>query len=237
MSGWWGNSHHKSVTVRTPIRNVQITFENIVAILSDKKYDTGVDRSSIINMLSDVFNYVSGDQNVRIACPVPMSDLNDKHQVIWGEGAKISSRPGSSTSRTSYTLDRRPSLSSSAMRGERDAIKRAYSVTSSSGYSTRYVGIAEDSEDEYTPSVGVHQDPNSRRRGYGHADRYNPVRVGGSIVRPTPSIERMFNTNNAAMFDDEPEVELDPIRPAVNKHSNISERKSGKKSRVGFGDA
>lgn len=237
MFGGWNSSHQKNVLTRTSTTNVQITFENIVAILSDKKYDAGIERSSIINMLSDVFNYVSGDQNVRIACPVPMLDLNDRHQVIWGEGAKVSSRSRSGVPKVSYTSDRRPSLSSSAMRGERDAIKRAYSVTSSSGYSSRYVGIAEDSEDEYTPSASVHQRPNSKRDSYVRADRYNPVRVGGSIVRPTPSIERMFNTNNVAMFDDEPEIEVDAVRPVVNKHSKVPERKSGKQSRVGFGDA
>lgn len=206
------------------INDVRITFENIRALLYDEKYSHGLDPNTTIDMINDVYDYVIGNKNMRIRLPAPVSNLEDRFGFMWPEGAKISSRAPSNAS-TAY----KGRKLSSNYNSER-ARNRATSVASSSKFSARYVGFADEDEPE---NNNVKHSENHVKHKSKHSRSVNPdnakhkknkhatnngssvMRVNGQVFKPTPSMDDMLGNMNSAAHDIDDELEEDVPRPAV----------------------
>lgn len=234
------NKHHdESVSMS----NLRITFENLIAVLSDTKYESGIDRMTIAHTIQDLYSHVSGDRNIRIRCPAPMNNLEDKFQFLWPEGARVSSRAPSDTSRASHRSGKSHRLSSKFTSGNIDsnAVRRAMSVTSSH-YSKRFVGFIDEedekAEDEEEP---VYHFSPPRHRKSSVPGPENTIRVNGSVMRPSPSLEQMFARKSLAdeAGDNEdretPEQESRPVSGRHTRGPNRSTRRRGV-SNVGFSE-
>lgn len=222
--------------------NLKITLENLIALLNHPKYNEGIDSETMSHTINDVFAYVSGDKDIRIRCPAPMSNLDDRFQYMWPEGAKVTSRPASNTSKASHRSGKPRRLSSRFTGGNIDPelARMAMSVTSSA-FSRQHVGFIEE-EDEYVTA----RPPLTQRRRSSVVQPRNTVRVNGGVVKPSPSLERMFASSNIVEDnDDENSIDRQPSHRHNNNLSRdmvpepINTQKYGKRnrqSRVGFSD-
>lgn len=237
--GLFGNSS----IVGPPIEDVKVTFENMCITLGEPIYDRGVDSDGVINMISDLYRYISGNKNMKIRCPAPADDPDDCHRIMWPEGAKVRSRTSSVSSRsTSYrqSVTRLSDQYANRHSREKSAQKArdyASSVTSSSRYGSRYVGIVDeelpesplvsngvvsmlsasrDARGEHSKSsrVKIKQPPSSSSR--------NTLRVSGAVIKPSESLERIAGENNQG--EDEDETPNNP--PARQQRRERRERPS-----------
>ncbi|KHN93713.1 uncharacterized protein MAM_08426 [Metarhizium album ARSEF 1941] len=122
------------------------------------------------------------------------------------------------------------------------------SVTSSQ-FSKKYVGFIDEEENEGENYFAVSPPPRqSRRKSSGAVRGQNTVRVQGGIMKPTPSLEKMFASANIGEDDDEedctsrPAVSRGhytasslPVAPLDTQNRGNSQRRK-KASKVGFGD-
>jgi hypothetical protein len=208
---------HRSHGDRVSMSNVKVTFENLVAILNSPKYRNGIDPETMICTIDDIFSYVSGNADGRIRTPAPMDDLNDRFDFMWPEGARVSSRPPSESSRASRHSGRARHLSSKFTSGNigPDLMRSALSVTSSQS-SRRYVGFIDEEHEEpdpRSPPITYPRFP-PRRRSSVTSGPGSTVKVHGAVVKPTPSIEKMFAassiTDDSPFEADLPEPEARP---------------------------
>ncbi|PHH90153.1 hypothetical protein CDD83_4375 [Cordyceps sp. RAO-2017] len=123
------------------------------------------------------------------------------------------------------------------------------SVTSSQ-YSKRYIGFIDEDDDE-NDNVGPSPAP-IRHRKSSTTKPQNTIKVNGAVIKPTPSLEKMFasvSMNNDNSNDDDDEYDIAP-RPVSNRHNgraqtscvpepinvNKIHRKRAAVSNVGFDD-
>ncbi|KAJ4002536.1 hypothetical protein NW766_012861 [Fusarium irregulare] len=240
---------HREHRDHTSMKDVKITLENLVAVLNSAKYKSGIDPETMIYTIDDIFAYVSGDSNIRIRTPAPIDNLDDRFGFMWPEGARVTSRAPSEGSRASRQSNRSRHLSAKFTSGniEPDLMKSALSVTSSQ-YSSRYVGFIEE-EDEQPPVVQVQRPAQRRfggqRRPSNASARQGTVKVNGGVMKPSPSLERMFAGSSIAddsLDGDELDIENRPVSNRRNVRSNAAPlpiRTSGGHPRsraVGFDD-
>lgn len=232
------------------MRNVKTTLENLVAILNDGTYSNGIDPITMSHTVDDIYRFVSGDKNSRIRCPAPVDNLDNRFRLLWPEGATVTSRPtsdASRTSRTSHRSGRSHHLSSRYTSGNinPDLTKRAMSVTSSQ-YSKRYVGfIEEEDEDDYS-TAPPHR--SNHRSNSSASKSSSTMRVNGAVVKPTPSLEKMFASNSIADSCDQSDncdtslpdksYRKPYAAPALSEHTSANGGRRGKRyaSKIGFGD-
>lgn len=220
-----------SSTVKGPdIMDMKTTFENLQAVLSGPDYIDGMDQATTVAMVGSVYKYVIGKSNSAIHMPAPASVPDDRHRVMWPEGIKVKTRRTSVSStgsghhsRRTHTYALNPNVTTPR------AMSRASSVTSGSQYSSRYVGIAEEEDDEplpprrNPPPRGQPQRQDSRRyddepQGIPLRPRHEPVRgtgtnrVSNAAMKPTPSMER-FMRNEPDQEEEEEEVVHAPRPP------------------------
>ncbi len=217
-------SSSKKEQSHTAMKNFKVTMENLVAVLNDDKYRDGVDVTTLCYTLDDIYRHIAGDVNSRIRIPAPVGDLEDKFGLMWPEGARVSSRPPSESSRHSgkshshrHRSGSGKHLSSKYTSGDisPDLTRRALSVTSGgSSYSKRYVGfIPEDDEDDNNYSAS-----NNRRSSTKATNHSNKtVRVDGAVVKPTVSLENMFPQYSIDDNDNNDDEVYAP-RPVSKKH-------------------
>ena len=225
-------------------------MENLIALLNTDKYASGVDPITLSHTIDDIYRHIAGDKNSRIRLPAPSNSPDDGFDFMWPEGARVSSKAPSDTSHRSGRShhSNRSRLSSKFVGGNisPNHTRRAMSVTSSQ-YSKRYVGFIDEEDEPESENYSI-VSPSShfRRRSSGAHKPQNTVRVHGGVVKPTPSLERMFAK---ADIGDEEEEEYAPRPPVSKKHrepANVRpletcsngdrlQRKS-RTSKVGFGD-
>lgn len=221
--------------------DLKLTVENLQAALSGREYQDGLDQESTITMVGAIYCYVTGGLRYGLPLPAPACDPEDKHRVMWPEGMKVKSR--------------RPSVSSVGSKhnsgvnryglrndiGTSYAKSRASSVTSTSKYSSRYVGIAEEEDDDPRPVRQPTQRhdsfrkynqpepvdyPKSRKQvSYDYTDspRDLPIRsntgkrsmgthrVSDAAMKPTPSMETFMVGGGGVELGDESEPDREPV--------------------------
>lgn len=200
--------------------DLKATFENIQATLWTRDYADGLDRDTTIAMIGGIYNYITGRLGTALPLPAPVDYPDDKHRVMWPEGMKVKTRRTSvSSTGSSRRVRRIPNYDLNPNVATPKAMSRASSVTSTSQYSSRYVGIAEEEEDVPPPRRRQEQPQPSRRRdSHRYQDDYEemplrprqqPVRgtgtnrVSGAAMKPTPSMENFMRSHP----DDEDEEE------------------------------
>ncbi|KAL9122213.1 MAG: hypothetical protein Q9187_001230 [Circinaria calcarea] len=192
------------------------------------EYYHGIDVDTMVECFDNLYSYIAGDMNSRIRCPAAVNDPEDKFRSMWPEGSTVFSR---STSVASYNSGK--SRHSSRSRPEYSKrLSAKYtggsgSVTSKFG--SRYVGIAEESEQD--EARDLKPAPKYRKEKFS-SPHVSTVRVGNSIVRPTPSLERLYQPMVADALqrgdyedEDEEEQKIEealPARKVRNKYRNPS---------------
>lgn len=185
--------------------DLRTTFENLCATFADEKYRNGIDPNTMVDAINDIYLYVAGNKNMRIRLPAPMSNLDDRFGFMWPEGAKVSSRAPSNSSRVSV---RKLSSNYTSQRAK----DRAYSVTSSSRYSTKYIGFVEEDEDDgkrhvsrqttqEKPSLSRTDTVTRRRSRSSKSSGSNTIKVGGQVMKPTPSMEKILTGDKYDAMD------------------------------------
>lgn len=231
-----------------PIEDVKVTFENVCAMLNDDKYLNGIDRDSVVTLLSDIYSYVGGNRSIPLHCPAPVDNPSDRFGFMWPEGAKVSSRP---TSRSSSHRSRHvPALSSKYV--SKSTGSRTPSVTSSA-YSGRYIGIVDEeppvsyrypADVPVSPTVqrGLGLDTPTRRYSKSHIPPLNPsggideelskafgafsvretsstLPVPDAVIRPTKSLQQIYGDEHNEKDDMEGDVDAPrQERPVARKH-------------------
>lgn len=213
-------------TVKGPdVADLKATFENLQAMLSSDEYAYGMDQASTVVMIGGIYKYVIGKLSHGLPLPAPVDYPEDKHKVMWPEGMKVRTRrPSVSSTGSGHYSRRRNQYDLNPNTTSHHAMSRASSATSNSVYSTRYVGIVEEEDDEPLPASrhGQRQPPqkhSSHRREEDIREvplrpRQEPKRsagthrVSGAAMRPTPSIEDFMKGQPDE--DDEPK---EPPRP------------------------
>jgi hypothetical protein len=217
-----------SSTVKGPdMADLKATFENIQATLSTRDYADGIDQATTIAMIGGIYKYITGRLGTALPLPAPVDYPDDKHRVMWPEGMKVKTRRGSvSSTGSNHHVRRRPNFDLNPNIATPKAMSRASSVTSTSQYSSRYVGIAEEEEDVPPPRRKQEQVPPPRRRdSHRYQDEYDEMplrprqpargtgtnRVSGAAMKPTPSMENFMRGHPDE--DDEEEVVHAPRPP------------------------
>lgn len=209
--------------------DIEITFGNICATLNDNKYADGLDQTTAINMVTDIYNYVRCSKNIRIRLPAPVSDPEDAYSFMWPEGAKISSRAPSNSSTLhngrnfdKYKTDR--------------ARNRASSVVSSSKFSARHIGFAEDDDEKHTYK---HRKGTSHHKSGDNTERHRRpsaatsntnesrvLRVNGQVMKPTPSMDQLFAGPKSPDLDEDNDNEEDEVQaprpPVLRRQAKFS---------------
>ena len=214
----WGNS------IKGPeLADLKATVENLRVTLSGDEYINGMDQATTIQMVGDIYSYVVGKLSHGLQLPAPADDPDDRGRVMWPDGMKVKSRRGSISSVGSgryVKADRYGTpVAGAGVRGG----SRASSATSTSKYSSRYVGIAEEEEDD-EPMPARRAPPrrdSTRRYAPDEPDNYirpkkhvsyapddvqdlptrpsttrRPTgthRVSDAAMKPTPSMERFID--------------------------------------------
>lgn len=182
------------------VNNIRVTVENLCTHISNEKYNKGIDPDGVINMIHDFYYYVTGEKNIRIRLPAPMSNTEDHFDMMWPEGAKVSSRPTSVSS--SHYKGKRLSSNYKSTKIQ----SRASSVTSTSKRTVHYVGIAEeessderadnDYDDRKYKATSTRHRSNSTRHDNNqkhNGSAGNTLRVNGHVMKPSPSFEEILN--------------------------------------------
>lgn len=223
--------------------DVRVTFENLCAVFSEERYNDGLDAQGVMHMLGDIYEFITGGKSVRIRLPAPVSNRDDCFKYMWPEGAKVTSIAKTQSNGSRRSSGHRYSESTNRLSSKyttrnngRAHSKRSSSVVSSSQYGSRYVGIAEqepDDSNEYSYKSSATSP---------HAKSNNTINIGGSIVKPTPSLERIIsstqrmNMNYGNDYNDYNEDEIE-YRPAKSKRTNTeAPLRSSSKNHVGFAD-
>lgn len=243
----------KQHTTHPDIKYVKVTLENLVAILHQNIYENGIDPGTMCETIDDIFTYLSGDKYIRIRCPAPVDNPDDRFRVLWPEGSIVLSRPPSETSHRSHRSrhsSKSYHLSSKYVSGNigSDLAGRAMSVTSSR-FSKRYVGLIDEEDEADNTVISSHQ-RHKQHRTSSVSKPQNTIKVNGAIMKPSPSMERMFG--KIAVNDDNNDDNNnndDNIHEASRSSSNIRRRKVEsltpkplsiaqlqKKQNVGFSD-
>jgi len=214
----WGSS------IKGPeFEDLKSTVENLRVALSGDEYINGMDQATTIQMVGDIYMYVIGKLSHGLQLPAPCDDPDDRGRVMWPDGIKVKHRRGSISSVGSgryVKADRYGNpVAGAGIRGG----SRASSATSTSKYSSRYVGIAEEEEDDQpVPARRVPSRRDSSRR-YAPEESDNYVRpkkqvsyapdeiqdlpikssttrrqtgthrVSDAAMKPTPSMERFMD--------------------------------------------
>lgn len=216
--------------------DLKATFENLQAALSSPDYVDGIDQATVVVMIGSLYKYVIGKSSSAIHLPAPTYYPDDKHRVMWPEGVKVKTRRSSMSStgsghyvrrKSNYALD--PHVTTPR------AMSRASSVTSTSQYSSRYIGIVQEEDDEPLPKHKMMQRQRIQQGAHPQEDNLQEMplrlrreavrstgtnRVNGGPMKPTPSIERFMKN-----YPNEPQEERDepaqasrpPRRPAARK--------------------
>lgn len=209
--------------------DIKITIENIQAHILSSKYSDGVDAETCSNMIGDLYMYILGKKHGALSLPAPALYPSEKYDVMWPEGSRVRSRRGSNVSASSHKhgSSRRDPLALDRP-GNSRAYSGASSVTSTSKYSSRYIGIVEDDEDEAVlvapPDRSSKREPEVPRRHskyskHSHSQPKAPgtMRLSNAAVRPTPSMERFMKpADDPEDDDDEPRR---PIRQPNRKNT------------------
>ena len=196
-------------------------------------------------MLSDIYEFVTGGKSVCIRLPAPVSNHDNCFKYIWPEGAKVTSvaKSQSNTSRRSSSCHYIEGTSKlSPKYTNRDSghtcSKKSSSVVSSSQYGLHYVGIAEQEPEDSNDHLYKLSTTSS------HTKSDNTINIGGSIVKPTPSLEQIIsgtqcmNTHYNNSYNNYNEDEIEYC-PAKSKKSNIHKEaplQLNNKNHVGFAD-
>lgn len=231
--------------------NVKITFENVCAILRQEKYNEGIDADTTIRMIEDLYVYLTHNKDTRIRCPAPVSNPDDKFNMMWPEGAKVQSRPpslSSSYASSHYRKSTASGLSSKYTTGNlsQQARSRVSSTVSSRRPEGRYVGIIDEEADNgkselisslKSSHAGAESEVKHRHRSRSSRDKSAAsrhkeeitLRVAGAVVRPSASLEQIANGLDENEYDDKDFIE----RPAARQQRC---NRGDKAKHVGFAD-
>lgn len=132
------------------VNDVRITFENIMIHLQEQRYDEGIDAETMLIMINDIYNYVTGaSRGKAIRLPAPATDPDDKHRSMWPEGSKVHTR-----SRRDSHASRASSVTSNGVRVPK--INPAYtSSRASSNTSSKYAPVRARFIEDDVPDQGV----------------------------------------------------------------------------------
>lgn len=215
--------------------DIKTTLENVCALLDDPKYNGGLDPSSVVSLIEDIYEYVAGNKNKRLRLPAPANDPDDRYRIMWAEGAKVKSRPSSVSSKGSvdrHTSNKLSSIYSSRNSTETKPIDRAMSVTSSSKYTSRYIGIIDEEP------ISLQQPPlppRSNRRD--SITGSNTMRVNGATVRPSNSLEAILSGNHQQGTPPHPLFNEQDDEPTTNFSAARRNRsKRNQSGQVAFAD-
>jgi len=221
------------------LQDVKVTLENLCALVDDPLYQNGVTSDGVVNMLQDLYKYISGDKNKRIRCPAPADNPDDRYRMMWPEGAKVTSRPSSVTSSRNYNIRRLSTEYNDTAR------RRAASVTSSGTFTSRYVGIIDEEEsvgplDTEPQSVSIPFSITNRHKAqpHGSAEVPNALRVGGTLLKPSKSMQDIINglhSTSMSQAEDDMEDEV-PMGPQSVHRTRNNTRRKVPSSGVGFAD-
>lgn len=167
-------------------KRTTVLIEELIEVISNPMYENGMNASTVVNMMSDIHKYISGDTNTIIRIPAPIGNDEDRHQILHPSDSTNIVRTVSNISKDSTTSSiRKMPLRHKARSIISNSTSRSISVTSS-GYSKKYIGFIDDDVDdnEDRPSY-IHKGSSSR-------NIRHTTRIENAIVKPTPSIEKLY---------------------------------------------